>query len=190
MDEKQPGAGKRGKNVVVVLAFVELRRPETIRQAAMALHDAYSDAAIVACNTEATRAIEDMVPEVDRWVTLPGGIGMGLSSLRPLKRTKPAAVCIHYQSPAPHAHLKLEMMAAYIGGGTLYQTLDSDPSLLVPLSRTMLWLRVMGKIGLAMGRAVVAGLLTLCAGIVFVVADVFIRHNQSRVPVIGKRRES
>lgn len=176
---------------ILLLAFVELRNPEPMRTALAALRNTYPDAELIALDTPATQSVRELVPEVDRWVTIPGGIGLGLQYLRHLRRAKLQAVCILYQSAAPHAHLKLELIAAVFGRVRLFQVFEPVPSTLVPIGRLRLWLRIVGKSCLAGAFAFFGGILAACAGIVLSLAGILpCRDRFAGKPRVGERRAS
>jgi len=104
----------------ILLAFIDLRNPEPLRQAAQALRSEMPGSQIICVNTPATKVIEEQIAEIDRWITYRGGAASALDLIDELRRLRPAAVCILYRSRKPKAHLKLEILAALIGGRRLY----------------------------------------------------------------------
>jgi len=123
MDKKYVGqeiASGRSNRSCVLLAFIDLRNPEPLRQAAQALQSEMPGSQILCINTPATRVIEGQMAGIDRWITYGEGGANPLLLLEELRKLKPAAVCILYRSRKPKAHLKLEILAALVGGRSLF----------------------------------------------------------------------
>jgi len=141
------------RNAALLLAFMDMRNAGPLQQAAAALRASLPGAEIICINTPATKAIEARVEGIDRWITLEGGLSSGLESLRDLRHLRPAATCTLYQGEKPKAHLKLEVMAAVVGGSKLLGAFSTDYTKLQVMKVSDLWLRMAGKTLLVLLRA-------------------------------------
>jgi hypothetical protein len=160
--------------LILLLCYIELRNPGPLQAAAQALRAQFPDCEIACVDTPATRAVESEIAGIDRWITYEGG----LEQIRNLRRLHPAALCVLYQTPQAHAHLKLEMLAVMIGAGKLICAFDPAPDQLVADSFSSLWLRIVGKSLLMLLHGGFAAILSLGVGIFLGISDLLVRPGE------------
>jgi hypothetical protein len=175
------------RNVSVLLAFMDMRNAGPLQQAAAALRASVPGAEIICINTPATKAIEARVEGIDRWITLEGGLSAGLESLGDLRHLRPAATCILYQAEKSRAHLKLEVMAAVVGGSKLLGAFSTDYTRLLPMKVSDLWLRIAGKTLLVLLRAGAGAALAAFVALFLAAASLLTRPGERLgMPGVGR----
>jgi hypothetical protein len=171
---------------VVLLAYIDLRNLEPLKKTAAALGAEYPGAEIICLNNPETRQAESQVREVSRWLTIPGAKGLGL--LWELRLMRPAAVAVQYNADFPHAHLKLELLAALLGGRPL-GAFPADYAGLKVMSRAGLYGRIAGKKLLLFLRCGAAAALAGFAGLVLLFSDLLAKPGERLgAPAAGKPR--
>jgi len=173
--------------VCLLLAFIDLRNPKPLQQAAAALRAEMPEAEIVCVNTPATKAIEAQVAGIDRWIT-PSRAADGFGLARQLRSLRPAAVCIVYRTRKAKSHLKLEFLAALGGARRLFGAFSPNHAKLRRMCRCELYLRICTKSLVMLLRAGAAAVLAVFAGLVLLTAHLLARPGERLgTPATGKR---
>ena len=176
-------------NVAILLAFIDLRNSAPLQRAAAALRAQAPDSRIICINAPATKAIETQIEGIDRWITFEGGYSASLQILRDLRHLRPEATCILYQIPQSHAHLKLEVMAAAVGGSKLLGAFSTDCTKLQPMNPPDLWLRIAGKTLLMLLRAGASAALSAFVGLFLAATSLLTRPGERLgMPGVGRVR--
>jgi hypothetical protein len=171
---------------VVLLAFIDLRNLEPLKKIAAALRAEYPGAEVIAINTPETCRVESQAREVGRWLTVTRA--NSLSLLWELRLLRPAAVAVQYNADFPYAHLKLELLAALLGGRPL-GAFPADFTKLEPMSRAGLYGRSAGKMLLLFMRCGAAAALAGFAGLVLLFSDLLAKPGERLgAPAAGKPR--
>jgi hypothetical protein len=174
----------------VLLAFVDLRGSEPLQAAAKALRSYNPGSPVICLDTPETTKIESHAREIDRWLTIGAGAESRLRSLWKLRQLRPEVVCVLYGSDFPHAHLKLELLAALIGGEELLGSFAPNFSRLRRMSRPGLWARIAGKLGLLFVRGGAAAILSLVVGVVLLFAGLLAKPGERLgAPAAGNPQE-
>ncbi|NIM06875.1 MAG: hypothetical protein GTO55_10020, partial [Armatimonadetes bacterium] len=161
----QPPPRESHKDTCILLAFIDLRDPEPLEQAAQGLRAQLPGSEIICINTPETKAIESKVSGVDRWMTYGVDAAGPLDLIEKIRDLQPAAVCILYRTAKAKAHAKLELVAALTGVRVpLFGAFAHAYTKPRRMSRLALHARIKMKILLMLARSTIAAILAAIAG--------------------------
>ncbi|NIM06133.1 MAG: hypothetical protein GTO55_07450, partial [Armatimonadetes bacterium] len=149
----------------VLLAFIDLRHPKPLEQAAQGLRVELPDSQIICLNTPETKTIESKVSGVDRWLTYGVDATGAFDLIDKIRDLQPAAVCILYRTAKAKAHLRLELIAALTGLRVpLFGAFANAYTKPRRMSRLALHARIKMKILLMFARSTIAAILAAIVG--------------------------